>query len=76
MDKKYDEVPTIISGKDLDYLTDMFNWNYDALKFANFSYVNATDKELKDLFLDIKNVHLNNLSIITDLLDENGRIYE
>lgn len=76
MDKKYDEVPTIISGKDLDYLTDMFNWNYDALKFANFSYVNATDKELKDLFLDIKNVHLNNLSIITDLLDEDGRIYE
>lgn len=54
----------------------MFNWNYDALKFANFSYVNATDGELKDLFLDIKNVHLNNLSIITDLLDKDGRIYE
>lgn len=76
MNKEYDEVPTIISGKDLDYLTDMFNWNYDAVKFANFSYVNATDGELKDLFLDIKNVHLNNLSIITDLLDEDGRIYE
>lgn len=76
MNKEYDEVPTIISGKDLDYLTDMFNWNYDALKFANFSYVNATDEELKDLFLDIKNVHLNNLNIITDLLDEKGRIYE
>ena len=76
MNKKYDEVPTIISCKDFDYLTDMFNWNYDAVKFANFSYVNVTDKELKDLFLDIKNVHLNNLSIITDLLDEKGRIYE
>ena len=76
MQKKYDEVPTIISCKDLDYLTDMFNWNYEAVKFANSSYVNVIDSDLKDLFVDIKNVHLNNLSIIIDLLDEKGKIYE
>ena len=76
MQKKYDEVPTIISSKDLDYLTDMFNWNYEAVKFANSSYVNVSDSELKDLFVDIRNVHLNNLSIIIDLLDEKGKIYE
>lgn len=76
MNREYDEVPVVISGKDLDYLVDMFNWNYDAVKFANFSYVNVSDRKLKDLFLDIKNVHLNNLSIIIDLLDEDGRIYE
>ena len=76
MQKKYDEVPTIISCKDLDYLTDMFNWNYEAVKFANSSYVNVSDSELKDLFVDIRNVHLNNLSIIIDLLDEKGKIYE
>lgn len=76
MDKKYEEVPIIISGKDLDYLTDMFNWNYNAVKFAHFAYLNTSDKQLKDLFLDIKNIHLNNLNIITDLLDEKGRMYE
>ena len=35
MQEKYDEVPNIITGKDLDYLKDMFNWNYEALKKAN-----------------------------------------
>ena len=28
----YTEVPNIISCKDLDYLSDMFNWNYGAYK--------------------------------------------
>ena len=28
----YEQVPTIISNKDLDYLVDMFNWNYLAYK--------------------------------------------
>jgi hypothetical protein len=32
MNKKYNTVPTIITGKDLDYLSDMFNWNYHAYK--------------------------------------------
>ena len=26
--KNYKEVPFIITGKDLDYLKDMFKWNY------------------------------------------------
>ena len=76
MDYKYDEVPVIISGKDLSYLTDMFSWNYGAVKNANEAMVNVTDKELKDLLSEVKQVHLNNLNIITDLLDEKGRLYE
>ena len=36
----YNEVPDIITGKDLDYLSDMFNWNYVAYKCA----YNAIDK--------------------------------
>ena len=28
----YEQVPDIISNKDLDYLVDMFNWNYLAYK--------------------------------------------
>lgn len=76
MDYKYDEVPVIITGKDLDYLTDMFNWNYGAVKSANEAMVSVTYKELKDLLSEVKQVHLNNLNIITDLLDEKGRLYE
>ena len=30
--ENYEKVPDIITGKDLDYLQDMFNWNYGAYK--------------------------------------------
>ncbi|MBE6155690.1 MAG: hypothetical protein E7164_02925 [Firmicutes bacterium] len=30
--EKYEKVPDIITGKDLEYLQDMFNWNYGAYK--------------------------------------------
>ena len=29
---KYECVPDILTGKDLDYLKDIFNWNYGAYK--------------------------------------------
>ena len=35
----YDMVPNIISGKDLDYLSDMFSWNYGAYKCTNLSLI-------------------------------------
>ena len=42
MNIEYNEVPNIISGKDLDYLSDMFQWNYCAYKKAynNMEYIN------------------------------------
>ena len=50
MKENYTEVPNIISGKDLDYLSDMFNWNYIAYKKSvNFSEC-VTDSEIKDMF--------------------------
>ena len=33
--KIYNEVPNIITGKDLDYLSDMFNWNYEEIGRAH-----------------------------------------
>ena len=39
----YQEVPNIITGKDLDYLSDMFEWNTLALKLFN-------EKNAKDFF--------------------------
>ncbi len=35
MNGQYAEVPNnILTGKDLDYLSDMFQWNYGALKYV------------------------------------------
>lgn len=42
----YQKVPNIISCKDLDYLSDIFNWNYGGYK-SSINAVNAAeDKEI------------------------------
>ena len=46
-------VPNIISTKDLSYICDMFNWNFTTAKKAlNYSN-NVTDNEIKDELLNI-----------------------
>ena len=45
----YTSVPNIITGKDLDYLTDMFNWNYNAYKNNVNSLEKINDEEIKQI---------------------------
>lgn len=47
--ENYNVVPNIITGKDLDYLSDMFNWNYGAYKCTYNSLENITDEEVKNM---------------------------
>lgn len=50
-------VPVIISTKDLSYICDMFNWNFTAakkaLKFSN----EVTDPEIKSEFKKVYEMH-------------------
>ena len=46
MNENYEEVPNIISCKDLDYLSDMFTWNYGAYKTTYNAISSVTDEEL------------------------------
>ena len=44
---QYMEVPSnILTGKDLDYLSDMFEWNYGAYKKMKNSVGQVTDQEI------------------------------
>jgi len=45
--EKYDKVPDIITGKDLDYLKDLFNWNYGAYKNTVDALDNIEDSSLE-----------------------------
>ena len=63
---KYENVPNIISGKDLDYLSDMFSWNYGVYKGSFNASNNVEDPEVKiilnkasDTFYGIMNEILN-----------------
>ena len=70
--KEYTEVPNIITGKDLDYLSDMFEWNYNALKKVNVGTNNVADEEIKTALEEGYNLFKNNLNVILSILNEGG----
>ena len=72
MQEKYNEVPNIITCKDLDYLKDMFNWNYEALKKSVNAYNNVTDEELGKVIYKASELFDNNLNIILKTLEVGG----
>ena len=68
----YNEVPNIITGKDLDYLSDMFNWNYEALKKMNVAVNQTTDERIRTILEKGYNLFKNNLNITLSILNEGG----
>ena len=70
--KIYTEVPNIITGKDLDYLSDIFNWNYEALKKMHVAVSQVTNEQLKTTLEKGYNLFKNNLNIVLSILNEGG----
>ena len=52
-----DLVPQIISTKDFAYLSDMFEWNYNAFKQVNHFMKEVNDSEIKELLERVKLVY-------------------
>ena len=73
--EKYEEVPNIISGKDLDYLTDIFNWNYSAYKSTINMSDEITDDDLLDVLKKCTNLFYDNMINTLDIL-ERGKANE
>ena len=72
MQQTYNEVPNIISSKDLDYLSDMFNWNYGAYKTSLNSSNSVNDEELSELLLKASNIFHSNLTKILNIINNGG----
>lgn len=70
--RQFNEVPNIITGKDLDYLSDMFEWNYGALKRTNTGIECVEDEEIKNNLEKGYNLFKNNLNVIISILNEGG----
>ena len=68
----YEVVPDIITGKDLDYLSDMFQWNYGALKQVNAAMDSITDQQIKDIMQKSYHVFENNLNQVLNILNQGG----
>lgn len=68
----YEMVPDIITGKDLDYLSDMFQWNYGALKKTNDAINKVEDEDIKEMLQNGYDLFNHNLNKILNILNEGG----
>jgi len=64
----YEKVPNIITGKDLDYLSDMFNWNYNAIKNTYDSIKNVKDEEIKNIMNESNSIFKESTNQILDIM--------
>lgn len=68
MQETYNVVPNIISSKDLDYLSDMFNWNYGAYKSSLNASNSVTDENLSSLLLKSSNIFHSNMNKVLNMI--------
>ncbi len=71
--QNYNEVPNIISGKDLDYLSDIFTWNYGAYKKTINAEKEIQDEEIISLFENAANVFYRNMNTVLNSLNKGGQ---
>ncbi len=69
MELNYEKVPDMISGKDLDYLSDMFNWNLGAYKKTKNTISQVQDPEIKVMLEKSSNVFLENTHTVLEVLE-------
>ena len=67
--ENYNVVPNIITGKDLDYLSDMFNWNYLAFKNTSDAINNVSDDEIKNMLERGSELFNNNMNMVLSILN-------
>lgn len=68
MKQNYEEVPNIITGKDLNYLCDIFNWNFNASKLASHFANEVDDEAIKNLLNEIADTHKEHAKAILNIL--------
>lgn len=66
--QNYETVPAIISCKDLDYLSDIYNWNFNACKLANHFSKEVEDQEIKELLEEIASMHEEHTKAVLNIL--------
>lgn len=64
----YQEVPNIISGKDLDYQSDMFEWNYIAYKTTHNAISQVQEEEIKTHLIKGIDLFKSNMHQILEIL--------
>lgn len=72
MNKMKNVPENVITGKDFDYLSDIFLWNYNAWKEFNFYKGYLVDEELLNIYEDSLDMYDNNLNTVLEILNNPG----
>lgn len=67
--ENYNVVPSIITEKDLDYLSDMFEWNYLAFKNTKDAISNVLDEEIRNMLSRGSELFNNNMNLVLSILN-------
>ncbi len=67
--KEYKEVPNILTGKDLDYLTDLFNWNFNSYKVAVNSCDYTRDNDLRKIMEKSTKIFCESMNDVISILE-------
>ena len=62
------KAPDILTGKDLDYLKDIFGWNYTLYKLGENTVDLIEANEIVKLYKECNNFFYDNMNIILDIL--------
>ena len=60
--------PTMISGKDLDYISDIFKWSLTASKKTNHFKDEVSDTKLKNILEKIAKMHTSHCEKIANII--------
>ena len=66
------EVPEIISTKDLSYIEDMLNWNFITIKKINSYLSNITDSDVKELLSNVGDTYKKHYVVLLNCLNIGG----
>lgn len=69
MNLNYEEVPNILTCKDMDYLSDMFDWNMQIVKCTYTAKEQIKNEYIKQLFEEAQNKHQNILNNILSIIE-------
>ena len=69
MNESYNKVPNIITGKDLDYLNDMFNWNYGVYKSTVNAIEKVNDDDIKVILTRSSEMFYENMNTVLNILN-------
>lgn len=68
MKNEKNKAPDILTGKDLDYLKDIFGWNYTLYKLGENSVNSIENNEIVKLYKECNNFFYDNMNIILDII--------